>query len=261
VAAALGREREPAILGRLLAIAGRLAVPTLLPLVEREADHADGRVRAAALLARVRLAGTGPAELDQMLRPSASARRPAEPPSSDQTANALRVAALDASPRVRRAAALAAALDRPLAAADLLETLSADADPAVRRMAAACGASLAEPPDRLLRRLGNDDDASVRRGALRALRAEPSLAALAPADRRRALREAKAPREVERPPAREGPDPLPLIERELRSTLRGKTPTELAAALGLPPDAIEGAVARGLAEARLARRGPRIFPG
>lgn len=240
VAAALGREREPPILGKLVSSAGRLGIRSLLPLVEREASHGDERVRAAALLARLRLTRNGPVEPQTQL---------------------LEAAAVDPSPRVRRATALAVALERPKDAIALLARLAEDAESSVRRMAAACASSLSERPDRLLRRLASDDDASVRREALRALRAAPEIAGLPPAERRRELRTAATAGPRQGPPASKGLDPLPAVENDLRSTLRGKTPAELAEALNLSPKAVGLAIDRGLAEARLTRRGSRIFPG
>ncbi|MHB8420632.1 MAG: HEAT repeat domain-containing protein [Myxococcales bacterium] len=250
-AAALGRERDAALLEKLLRLSGRLGVASLLPLVEEELDHGDERVRAAALVAAVRLSVgrrvEGAGRSNDLVRWSD-----------------------DPSPRVRRGAALAAALCRPGEALPLIEKLSRDPEPAVRRLAAASSAALPSLPEPLLRRLGNDEDPAVRRSALRALRAAPELLEMPAAERRARLKAQPPPgsRTVKPlpPPDAEaafdpGFDPLPAIEDELRSALRGRTEEELGAALSLPIQTLAPAVARGLREGRLVRRGRKLYAG
>ncbi len=116
----------------------------------------------------------------------------------------------------------------------------------------------------LLRRLGNDEDPGVRRTALRTLRAQPELETLPAAERRQRLKATPAP--ASRPPpaapepaAEPSIDPLPDVERELRSSLRGRTDEDLARALSLPLSTLAPALARGLAEGRLVRRGQKLY--
>ncbi|HUB10036.1 MAG TPA: HEAT repeat domain-containing protein [Myxococcales bacterium] len=238
VAAALGRERDPGLLEKLLRLGGRLGVRSLLPLVEGELANADEHVRAAALVATVRLGAGG----DDLARWSD-----------------------DPSPRVRRSAALASALCRPDAALPVLEKLAADTEPAVRKLAAASCAALPALPEPLLRRFGNDEDAGVRKTALKTLRAAPELEKLPAAQRRQRLKAEPPPavRAVKVPAPAAAPDPgfdpLPAVERELRSSLRGRTDEELAQALSLPLASLTPALARGISEGRLVRRGQKIY--
>jgi hypothetical protein len=248
VATSLGREKDSLLLCRLLRIGGRLGVKSLLPLVERELDHGDERVRAAALLAALRL-NANPQALDRWLS--------------------------DASPRVRRSAAIAVALRLPERAQPMLEQLALDPEPNVRKLATACAAALAAPPEQILRRMGNDEDTGVRRSALRALQASPEIAGLAAAERRKRLKAQPVPQrrsEQPRKPAGHpstsvaddadpGFDVLPTLERELRASLRGRTIEELAQLLDLPGRAVERSVERGVSEGRLVRRGAKLYVG
>lgn len=160
-AAALSREAAPAVLALLVRGAGLTRVGSLGPLLMQLSSHVDARVRAAVLFAEVRLAPAAPAE--RWLS--------------------------DPAARVRRRAALAAALHAPSAAAAVLEALAADAEAGVREAVAAAASSLTPTPTTLLLRLAQDEAPRVRRTALRALGAPPALAEATAAERRRALRE------------------------------------------------------------------------
>ncbi len=113
----------------------------------------------------------------------------------------------------------------------------------------------------------HDERPSVRSSALRALRAEPVVSDLAPAERRKQLKAQPAPPRTAPPleAAGELPEPafVPIadIERELRSSLRGRTEAELAVGLGAPEAAVARAVSGGLAEGRLVRRGQKLYVG
>jgi HEAT repeats len=187
IAAAINREQSPSVLARLIRLAGRTGVRSLEPLVETAREHPDDRVRAAAVVACLRFG-----------------------PSAERFAPLF----ADPAPRVRRRAALAAALWLPDEAPAVLHRLSEDRDPGVRQLVAICAANLppsGDPPapDRLSRRLADDPDPSVRRSALRALHAEPQLADESPAVRRRALRAA-----ARQAPAPQSDDtPLPLAPK------------------------------------------------
>jgi hypothetical protein len=245
VAAALGREKDAILLCKLLRIGGRLGVKSVLPLVEQELDHADERVRAAALLAALRL-NAGSQDLDHWLN--------------------------DGSPRVRRSAAIAAALRLPERALPVLERLASDPIAEVRKLATGCAAALPAPPEQLLRRLGNDEDPGVRQSALRALQASPEIAGLPAAERRKRLKAQPLPqRRPEKPVGASlgvdatevdpGFDVLPALERELRASLRGRTVEELAQLVELPVRALEHSIERGIAEGRLVRRGAKLYVG
>ncbi len=245
VAAALGREKDPILLCKLLRIGGRLGVKSVLPLVERELDHADERVRAAALLAALRL-NANAQDLDRWMN--------------------------DPSPRVRRSAAIAAALRLPERALPVLEQLASDPAVEVRKLATGCAAALPVPPEQLLRRLGNDENPGVRQSALRALQASPEIAGLPAAERRKRLKAQPPPQRRPEKPAEAAPgtdadaidpgfDVLPALERELRASLRGRTIEELAQLVELPERALEHSIERGIAEGRLVRRGAKLYVG
>jgi hypothetical protein len=221
----------------------------------------------------------------------------------------------DPAPRVRRRAAVAAALWLPDQAPGVLQQLSEDQDAGVRKLVAIVASNLApagtQPAaERLSRKLADDPDRTVRRSALKSLRAETQLADESPAIRRRALRTRPRlpppePRQEvarERPAARATvpavdletrpeprvetrpePEPEPelfkpampveaprppredhladRLEAELRTSLRGRTIDELAAALELDLSAVEQAAAAGLSQGRLVQRGQRLFAG
>ncbi len=250
VAAALGREHDPVLLGRTLRLAGRLGLPVLLPLVERERTHPDERVRAAALFAAIRLGGGEGAAVE------------------------------DPAPRVRRGALLCAVLCAPEGVNARIERLAGDPDPGVRKLVAAAAAALPERPEPLLRRLANDDVPAVRRSALRALSAAPEIAGLPPAQRRRRLKQETpsvtlhrdpAPRaRALSPTAGEGSTPAEAagasalgeaIEGELRASLRGRTEAELAVVLGRPIEEIRRAAQDAIAAGQIVRRGERLHVG
>ena len=216
-AAALTRETEPAVLSKLVRGAGLTRVGSIGPLLAPLKDHEDARVRAAVLFAEVRLSPAAPAEAWLS----------------------------DPDPRVRRRAALAAALHAPQSALPVLETLAGDENAGVRDAAAAGASSIVPRPDALLLRLVQDESLRVRRTALRALGAPEALADMTAADRRRALREhLRAPAEPKAavPEAIAAPSPkaspripidLDAVEFEVRSSLRGKTTEQLAQALSI----------------------------
>ena len=238
VASALGRLREPGLLCKLLRLAGQSGVGSLRPLVERELDHSADGVRAAALWALLRLPGEAEGRGDLLER-----------------------ALEDPSPRVRRAAALGAALSRPDEAPALLDRLAADPEAAVRRLAAGCAAALAEPHESVLRRLGNDEEPAVRAAALRALRRSPRAEA-PPRGHADATPDGPPSTAPAAPAAAPPGAELELrIEAELRASLRGRTEAELAALLGLPEAAVARSVERAVRDGRIARRGTKLFLG
>jgi hypothetical protein len=283
IAAAINREESPEVLSRLIRLAGRTGIRSLEPLVETAREHADDRVRAAAVVACLRFG----ADFERFAPLLA-----------------------DPAPRVRRRAAVAAALWLPAEAPGVLQQLSEDPNAGVRKLVAIVASNLAaagtQPgPERLSRRLADDPDRTVRRSALKSLRAETQLADESPAVRRRALRtrarlapsqprqevarERPAPRAAEpavyfepKIEARSEPELFPTtvpveaappppepkderladrLEAELRTSLRGRTIDELAAALELDLSAVEQAAAAGLSQGRLVQRGQRLFAG
>jgi hypothetical protein len=218
-------------------------VKSVLPLVERELNHADERVRAAALLAALRLKANSQ-DLDRWLA--------------------------DPSARVRRSAGIAAALRLPDQALSVLEQLASDPVADVRKLTTGCAAALPVPPEQLLRRLGNDEDPGVRQSAMRALQASPEIAGLPAAERRKRLKAQPTPqrrpeKSVESASATVEVDPgfdvLPALERELRASLRGRTIDELSQLVELPARALEHSIERGIAEGRLVRRGAKLYVG
>ncbi|MHB1843881.1 MAG: HEAT repeat domain-containing protein, partial [Deltaproteobacteria bacterium] len=238
IAAAMGRLRRPAILCHLLRLAGRTELTSISPLVQEELGHPDDSVRAAALWAFLRLPP------------------PVANGAPEATVAALEQAAVDPSPRVRRAAALGATLSRPEAAQPLLERLSTDPAPEVRKLTAGCAAALPVSQGALLRRLGNDEAPAVRAAALRALRAVPSVAELPAAERRKALRGERTPKGA---PAADGSAELAeRITSELRASLRGCTVGELSARLSVPTGSVTRAIERAGAS-RFVRRGEKVF--
>jgi hypothetical protein len=252
-AAALSRESSPAVLAKLIRGAGLTRVASLGPLLSSLGDHADPRVRAAILFAEVRLTKGAPSPI--WLK--------------------------DADPRVRRRAALAVVLQAPSDAEAILTALGEDSNPGVRQTVAAGAAALPIPPATLLLRLAQDSEVRVRRVALRALSAPQSLADLPAAERRKALREilrAQAANEAppdadptvgdpvvvdlpdQGPPAASTAETsldLDAVDRELRSSLRGRTPEQLARLVGGDIETLNRALRANAG--RFVLRGPRWF--
>ena len=251
-AAALSRESSPAVLAKLIRGAGLTGVLSLGPLLVPLRKHEDSRVRAAIVFAEVRLSRSPPSELWLQ----------------------------DSDPRVRRRAALAAVLRAPSDAESILAALGQDSNPGVRQAVAAGAAALPVPPATLLLRLAQDSEVRVRRAALRALSAPPALADLPAADRRKALREVlrvQATGEAAAPEVVTGAEPsaaapaaapvpapssaasvdLDAIESELRSSLRGRTPEQLARLAGVDAETLNWALRAD--ERRFVLRGPRWF--
>jgi len=265
-AAALSRESSPTVLAKLIRGAGLTRVASLGPLLAPLRNHEDPRVRAAILFAEVRLTKGAPSPA--WLK--------------------------DADPRVRRRAALAVVLQAPSDAETILTALGEDSNPGVRQAVAAAAAALPVPPATLLLRMTQDAEVRVRRVALRALSAPQSLADLPAAERRKALREIlRAQAASEAPPATDsiaadppaadipdvGPparrpalpvsvaDPpattaevaldLDAVDRELRSSLRGRTPEQLARLAGVDTETLNRALQANAG--RFVLRGPRWF--
>ena len=245
LSAALSRESSASVLAKLIRGAGLTRVASLGPLLAPLRGHADPRVRAAILFAEVRLANAAPAA----------------------------VWLQDSDPRVRRRAALAVVLRAPQDAETLLTALGEDSNPGVRQAAAAGAAALASSPATLLLRMAQDPEVRVRRAALRALSAPQALAELPAAERRKALREilrgqaeptaTATPTATSNanatPTATSPPQPVDLdaVESELRSSLRGLTPEQLARLAGVDTETLNRALQA--SPSRFVLRGPRWF--
>ncbi len=247
LAAALSREGSASVLAKLIRGAGLTRVASLGPLLAPLRGHADPRVRAAVLFAEVRLANAAPEG----------------------------ACLQDSDPRVRRRAALAVVLRVPADAEVILTKLGEDPNPGVRQAVAAGAAALPVPPATLLLRLAQDPEVRVRRAALRALSAPQALAEMPAAERRKALREilsgnstanATSTPTTTTSTAAANPTPTPsliasldldVIDRELRSSLRGRTPEQLARLAGVDTETLNRALQA--SADRFVLRGPRWF--
>jgi len=236
-AAALSREADAAVLAKLVRGAGLTGVASMAPLVSGLRKHDDPRVRAAVLFAEVRLVRSPPAKT--WLK--------------------------DSDPRVRRRAALAAVLRAPGQADTVLQALGEDSDAGVRQAVAAGASALPVLPEALLLRMAQDPELRVRKAALRGLSAPAALAELPAAERRKALREILrgGPRADPSPPVEASAAPvqaqldLDAAEAELRASLRGRTPEQLARVLGVDVETLNRALEAD--EHRFVQRGPRWF--
>jgi hypothetical protein len=273
-AAALSREASPAVLAKLIRGAGLTRVASLGPLLAPLRDHADPRVRAAILFAEVRLTGTAPSDAwlkdaDPRVRRRAALAVVLRAPSDAETILTALIG--DKNPGVRQAvAAGAAALPQP--PATLLLRMAQDVEVRVRRAALralSAPQSLADLP------------AADRRKALREIlrmQAEGTMkdsgedagataqgpGPTAPGDASRVPMEESGGRA--QGPGPTGPSPsagasaspdLDAIDQELRSSLRGLTPEQLAQMAGVDVETLNRTLRA--SENRFVMRGPRWF--
>lgn len=282
---------------RLKTLGARAATPAVAASLKAETD-----AEVAAALIEV-LAASGDASVLPMVRPHLSA------PSDDVRnaaleacfrlgdSNVLLNAMDDASPRVRRRAAVLAAGAARDQAQEVLARAADDADSSVRRVAALGLSSLGGPTanDALLAAL-DDDDATVRRAAAKGLSRVHgpevfAIADLEPARRKREIRKlstqparplapARQQARVAQQPVIEEPAPAPVeapvaireesedasleaLKNEIASrvfaALRGQSLEDLGRGTGATPEQVMEATSALEQSGRLVRRGQRYY--
>jgi hypothetical protein len=284
VAAALGREGDASVKAALLAALGALAEPGAADLAARELGDARPQVRAAALEAAAALGrakavphlARGLADASPLVRRRAAILLGFA--AVGEADDALAAALSDRDPGVARAAAAALA-GRPSARAQGALAKALDhPEPAVRTVAARAVARWAgEAPDaaaprderrrasrRIAEKLLGIDGGALRSAVTHVPRAQayappppPSKALPSPS-----LRKGEARGEG-------GPSSTVTVTvdaslcdaavAELRAALRGRTPDELASALGRDRPTVEATLAVLVQGGRATRRGPRFF--
>jgi hypothetical protein len=298
VAAAIGREADPAVKAALLTTLAATGEPSAAAIALREVSDSRPEVRAAALEAAAALAKekAEPAIIKALADPSALVRRRAvlllgfipgatvadalAAMLSDQDTGVARTAALALSgrPEVRAQAALTKALDHRepairRCAADAIARWSGEtidpASPAVerRRTARRIAETLARMEENALREAMAASPATAATiNQPQVIIPKPMTEEPSPAEPERpvALKSVPAARPVESPVEAPKNKPSPLeavLIGEIRTSLRGRTAEELSQLANTGITAVTDSLALLVRQGTLSQRGPRFFVG